>query len=445
MELVTKATNGQVTFQHYPAEQLGKAKDMAQLTVAGVADISYIVPSYSSEKYPLTAVAELPGIFDTECQGSLAFYKISHNGGILETKEFGPNQLRPLVTIALPAYQIQLATSREVKTAKDLEGLKIRTTGGAMDLMMRSIGGVPVRMAAPEIYESLTRGTLDGLIFSYQSSVSYDFGKILKSGTEGLNFGTAIFTYSIGENKIQVAAGERAQGAGRGRRADHARGLQALRGRREGRDRKDQVAGHEGDQLRRRRQEGVRHRVQGRGGGLGQGHQQARQARHRGVQGLHRGLGCKPLTGRSQKEANAAAPAGPLAGVKVIDLTSVMMGPYATMLLGDYGADVIKVESPDGDVMRYAAPMRHPKMGAMYLQGNRNKRSIALDLKKDGGRAALLRLATTADVFVHNVRPAAMARLKLGADDLLAVNPRLVYASLHGFGETGPYAGRPGL
>ena len=123
--------------------------------------------------------------------------------GILEAKEFGPNQLRPLVTIALPAYQILLANSREVKTAKDLEGLKIRTTGGAMDLMMRSIGGVPVRMAAPEIYKSLTRGTLDGLIFSYQSSVSYDSGKILKSGTEGLNFGTAIFTYSMGEAKFK--------------------------------------------------------------------------------------------------------------------------------------------------------------------------------------------------------------------------------------------------
>jgi TRAP-type C4-dicarboxylate transport system substrate-binding protein len=203
MELVTKASNGQVTFQHFPAEQLGKAKDMAQLTVAGVADLAYIVPSYSSDKYPLTAVAELPGIFETECQGTLAFYKISHNGGILETKEFAPNQLRPLVTIALPAYQIQLANSRAIKSAKDLEGLKIRTTGGAMDLMMRSINGVPVRMAAPEIYESLTRGTLDGLIFSYQSSVSYDFGKILKSGTEGLNFGTAIFTYSMGETKFK--------------------------------------------------------------------------------------------------------------------------------------------------------------------------------------------------------------------------------------------------
>lgn len=202
-ELVAKMTDGQVTFQHFPAEQLGKAKDMAQLTVTGVADIAYIVPSYSSDKYPLTAVAELPGIFETECQGSLAFYKVSHNGGILETKEFAPNQLRPLVTIALPAYQIQLSNSRVVKTAKDLEGLKIRTTGGAMDLMMRSIKGVPVRMAAPEIYESLSRGTLDGAIFSYQSSVSYELGKLLKSGTEGLNFGTAIFTYSIGEAKFR--------------------------------------------------------------------------------------------------------------------------------------------------------------------------------------------------------------------------------------------------
>jgi crotonobetainyl-CoA:carnitine CoA-transferase CaiB-like acyl-CoA transferase len=137
-----------------------------------------------------------------------------------------------------------------------------------------------------------------------------------------------------------------------------------------------------------------------------------------------------------------ATPAGPLAGVRIIDLTSVMMGPYATMILGDYGADVIKVESPEGDVMRHAAPMRHPRMGAMY-PGQPRKRSIVLDLKKAGGRAALLRLATTADVFVHNVRPAAMRRLKLGADDLLALNPRLVYASLHGFGEQGPYAGRP--
>lgn len=130
-------------------------------------------------------------------------------------------------------------------------------------------------------------------------------------------------------------------------------------------------------------------------------------------------------------------------GVRIIDLTSVMMGPYATMILADYGADVVKVESPDGDIVRAIPPMRNPGMGAMFLQGNRNKRSIALDLKKASGRDALLRLSATADVFVHNIRPEAMARLQLAADDLLALNPRLVYASLHGFGEAGPYAGRP--
>jgi TRAP-type C4-dicarboxylate transport system substrate-binding protein len=201
MELVTKATNGQVTFQHFPSEQLGKAKDMAQLTTAGVADIAYVVPSYSSDKYPLTAVSELHGVYETECQGSLAFYKLSHNGGILETKEFKPNGLHPLVTIALPAYQILLSNSRHVAKASDLEGLKIRTAGGAMDLMMRAIKGVPVRMAAPEIYESMTRGTLDGVVLSYQSAASYDIGKLLKSGTSGMNFGTAMITYSIGETK----------------------------------------------------------------------------------------------------------------------------------------------------------------------------------------------------------------------------------------------------
>lgn len=200
-ELVTKLTNGQVQFQHFPAEQLGKAKDMAQLTVAGVADVAYIVPSYSSDKYPLTAAAELPGIFETQCQGSLAYYKISHNGGILETREFLPNGLRPLVTIALPAYQIQLGNPRPINSAADLSGLKIRTAGGAMDLMMRAIKGVPVRMSAPEIYESITRNTIDGIVLSYQSSVSYDLGKLLKSGTVGMNFGTAVFIYGIGEAK----------------------------------------------------------------------------------------------------------------------------------------------------------------------------------------------------------------------------------------------------
>ena len=134
---------------------------------------------------------------------------------------------------------------------------------------------------------------------------------------------------------------------------------------------------------------------------------------------------------------------GPLQGVKIIDMTSVLMGPYATQMLGDYGADVIKVESPEGDITRLIGPARDGDMGPLFLNCNRSKRSIVLDLKKPAGRDALLKLAASADVLVYNVRPQAMARLKLGYNDVAAINPRIVYAGLFGFGQDGPYAAKP--
>jgi crotonobetainyl-CoA:carnitine CoA-transferase CaiB-like acyl-CoA transferase len=134
---------------------------------------------------------------------------------------------------------------------------------------------------------------------------------------------------------------------------------------------------------------------------------------------------------------------GPLAGVRIVDMTTVIMGPYATSILADYGADVIKVEPPSGDVMRYGGYMRNPRMGALFLQINRNKRGVALDVKQEAGRQAVLRLCETADVFIHNVRPAGMRRAKLGESDLAAINPRLIYVSLVGYGQTGPAAPQP--
>jgi len=133
---------------------------------------------------------------------------------------------------------------------------------------------------------------------------------------------------------------------------------------------------------------------------------------------------------------------GPLAGVRIIDLTSVILGPYATQILADYGADVIKVEAPEGDNTRYVNAQRHPGMGANFLHLNRNKRSIVLNLKKPQGHAALLRLVKTADVLAYNVRPAAMARLKLSYDDVRAVNSRIIYAGSTGFRQSGPYAAK---
>lgn len=134
---------------------------------------------------------------------------------------------------------------------------------------------------------------------------------------------------------------------------------------------------------------------------------------------------------------------GPLEGVRIIDLTSVLMGPFATQLLGDMGADVIKVESKDGDVVRGIGPMRHEQMGGGFLHVNRNKRSIALDLKNPEAVRILFRLASSCDVMICNVRPQAMARLGLTYEALAEANPRLIFVSLVGFGQGGPYAGLP--
>jgi crotonobetainyl-CoA:carnitine CoA-transferase CaiB-like acyl-CoA transferase len=134
---------------------------------------------------------------------------------------------------------------------------------------------------------------------------------------------------------------------------------------------------------------------------------------------------------------------GPLHGVRIIDMTSVLMGPFATQALGDMGADVVKVEAPAGDVIREVGPARHEGMGPMFLNVNRSKRSLVLDLKLAAAREVLLRLVRGADVLVYNVRPAAMERLGLGYATLAALNPRLVYAGLVGYDQAGPYAARP--
>ncbi len=140
---------------------------------------------------------------------------------------------------------------------------------------------------------------------------------------------------------------------------------------------------------------------------------------------------------------NAVENKGPLAGVKILDLTTVVMGPYATQILGDMGADIVKVESPSGDNMRWVGPMKNPGMGHIYLHANRNKRSLVLDLKQAEGREAILKLAAVSDVLVYNVRPAAMARLGLSYEDVKAANPKIIYVGAFGFSEDGPYAGRP--
>ncbi|MFD4838811.1 CaiB/BaiF CoA transferase family protein [Achromobacter sp. NPDC058515] len=136
-------------------------------------------------------------------------------------------------------------------------------------------------------------------------------------------------------------------------------------------------------------------------------------------------------------------PASALGGVRILDLTSVVFGPYASQILADYGADVIKVEAPGGDSTRRTGPSQEPGLAAIFLGLNRNKRSVVLDLKQAAARQALLTMVDQADVLMHSMRPAKMAALGLDPATLCARNPRLVYAGLYGFGEGGAYDGRP--
>ena len=135
---------------------------------------------------------------------------------------------------------------------------------------------------------------------------------------------------------------------------------------------------------------------------------------------------------------------GPLQGVRIVDLTSVVVGPLATQIMADHGADVIKVEAPSGDIVRSLAGRgRNPNMSGKFLHLNRNKRSIALDLKKPAAHEALLKILSTADVMIWNMRPPAMKRLKLTYEDVCKVNPKIICCGMYGFGQDGRYKNKP--
>jgi crotonobetainyl-CoA:carnitine CoA-transferase CaiB-like acyl-CoA transferase len=134
---------------------------------------------------------------------------------------------------------------------------------------------------------------------------------------------------------------------------------------------------------------------------------------------------------------------GPLAGIRVLDLTTVQMGPWCTRIVADFGADVIKVEAPEGDSSRYTGVPRHRGMSGSFQHNARGKRSIAIDLKQPAAQQAVLRLVATVDAFASNIRPAALARLGLDYESVKKGNPSIVYLSMVGYGSAGRYAGRP--
>jgi len=136
-------------------------------------------------------------------------------------------------------------------------------------------------------------------------------------------------------------------------------------------------------------------------------------------------------------------PRGPLQGIRIIDLTTVMLGPFSTQILGEMGGDVIKIEPPGGDIGRWTGVGKNPGMSAAYMMKGRNKRSVVLDLKKEESREPLKRLVESADVFVHNIRPKAVARLGIDYESISAWKEDIIYAAATGYGESGPYVDKP--
>ena len=196
---VEENSSGTIGFEYFPAQQLGKAKDMLSLTQTGVADIGYIGASYLADKLPLSAVAQLPGAFNSSCEGTMAYWELAKPGGVLDEAEYAPEGMRALMVLALPPYQ--LFSTKEIDGLASFEGQKMRTSGGTQALAMTKLGGVPVQMSAPETREALARGTLDAVVFPHSSVPPYDLTPHLQSATEGLNLGSFVLGYMISQTK----------------------------------------------------------------------------------------------------------------------------------------------------------------------------------------------------------------------------------------------------
>ncbi|MFT3816706.1 MAG: TRAP transporter substrate-binding protein DctP [Rubrivivax sp.] len=223
MKKVEELTKGKVKFEYYPAEQLGKAKDLFSNTRSGVIDIGYVPTSYVSDKLPLSAVGELPGSFESSCVGTMAFWQIAKPGGELDKAEYQRNGVRMLMVHVLPPYQF-MSASKPIVDIASFKNLKTRTAGGALGLSAQKIGAIPVQMSGPEMRESLSRGTLDALLLPNLVLAPWDLESQVRYVTSGVNFGSTVNPYMIRQEKwaslppdvqaVMTQAGEAANRSG---------------------------------------------------------------------------------------------------------------------------------------------------------------------------------------------------------------------------------------
>jgi TRAP-type C4-dicarboxylate transport system substrate-binding protein len=203
MDRAVALSNGRIKFEWYPAEQLGKAKDLLTLLQTGVADMADVVPGYVPDKLPLSGVAELPGQIKDSCDGTRVFYELTRPGNFLAKKEYDPQKVHVLMAAPLVPYKI-FTTKKELEQAGDIQGLKLRSAGGASDLTVSELGAVSIRLAGPDIHEALSRGTIDGAMYPYLSLKSFDLIDTVKFATEDVGVGSVATTFLFSQARWQT-------------------------------------------------------------------------------------------------------------------------------------------------------------------------------------------------------------------------------------------------
>lgn len=194
VEAVTEATGGNVAFQEFHASQLGK--DQLTLLSSNIAQMAMVAIPYAPDKLTLSGVTELPGMFTTSCEGSNKLFALAQEGGVLATSELDALGLHVLFTTVPPAHKI-MTTKTEVASLDDMKGLKIRTVGGAQADTVRALGGVPVQVTAGELYDSLSRGTIDGAMYIWVGVPPFDLQNLIGFSTEGAYGGAGGVLYGI--------------------------------------------------------------------------------------------------------------------------------------------------------------------------------------------------------------------------------------------------------
>ena len=199
MDKATELSGGALSFEYFPAEQLGKGGEMLRLLQTGVADVSHVSPAYITDKFPLTTVSELPGMPLDSCALANAVYEMAQPGGTLYEAEFEPNGIRLLFAGNLGPYSI-LTTEKPIATLDDIAGLNIRTAGGPMEMTATELGANAIRMTGSETLPSLSRGTLDGLLWPVPLVEDWGLEEALNNVTPNLSTGSFVVTYSISDS-----------------------------------------------------------------------------------------------------------------------------------------------------------------------------------------------------------------------------------------------------